>query len=61
MSASLRLNCAISRRVRWLSGHLHSERPSGSGVKALSSGIISRPCRARSRSRMICGRKRLTT
>ena len=38
-----------------------SARPSGSGVNVPSSAWSWRPCRARSRSSMICGRSRLTT
>ena len=43
------------------SAHRASDRPSGSGVNEQSIGRICRPNRGSSRSRMTCGRSRLTT
>ena len=59
-SASVADQRRISRIVAAWSSRRHRKSP-WSGVNVPSSGRISRPCFASSRSRMISGRSRLTT
>src|SRR5437667_594494 len=60
-SASRRENLATAWNVSSSSPREKRYRPSGRGRKLDSCGMTSKPCEGRSRSRMICGRRRLHT